>query len=81
MVNEMLPELQHSSDIIYENGQRLNEDQHFMDHIEHEVPIQVYLGAEHYDIGFVEWFSRHHVRINDVEYDRSRFTFISRPGY
>lgn len=80
MVNEMLPELLHPSEI-YENGQRLSEDRHFLDHIVHEVPIQVYLNAEHQDIGFVERFSTSHVRINDVEYDRSRFTFISRPGY
>jgi len=80
MVNEMLPDLHQSSEI-YENGQPLDEDRHFLDHIVHEVPIQVYLGAEHQDIGFVERFSTSHVRINDVDYDRSRYKFVSRPGY
>ena len=80
MVNEMLPDLELQSEI-YVNGQRLHEDRHFLDHIVHEVPIQIYLGREHQDIGFVEQFSTSHVRVNHIDYDRSRFTFISRPGY
>ena len=79
MVNEILsgsPE-----PVWYENGQRLYEDRHFQDHIDHGVPIQIYLDGVHQDIGFIERFNRHSVRVNNMNYDRRRFTFISRPGY
>ncbi|OUM95576.1 MAG: hypothetical protein A9Z00_14155 [Thermobacillus sp. ZCTH02-B1] len=65
----------------YENGQRLCEDRHFQDHMDHGVPIQIYLDGVHQDIGFIERFNRRFVRVNNVDYDRRRFTFVSRPGY
>lgn len=80
MVNDMLPDLDCLINL-YENGERLDQDKHFLDHIEHEVPIQVYLDGEHVEIGFVERFCSRYVRINNVDYDRTVFTFISRPGY
>lgn len=79
MVNEMLSES--ALLVTYENGQRLYEDQHFQDHIDHGVPVQIYLEGVHQDIGFIDSFNRRSVRVNDIDYDRNRFTFISRPGY
>jgi hypothetical protein len=79
MVNEMLSE--NALLVVYENGQRLYEDRHFQDHIDHGVPVQIYLGGVHQDIGFIERFNRRTVRVNRTDYDRGRYTFISRPGY
>lgn len=66
---------------MYTNGQQLTEDDHFLDHIEHEVPIQIYFEKQHNDIGFVELVSVHYVKVNNTLYSRNFFTFISRPGY
>ncbi|HEY0828764.1 MAG TPA: hypothetical protein VGE40_11750 [Bacilli bacterium] len=66
---------------MYENGQHLTEDNHFQDHIEHEVPVQVYLEKTHDDIGFVEKVSQDYIKVNDTFYSRQMFTFVSRPGY
>ncbi|AGA59738.1 Putative uncharacterized protein [Thermobacillus xylanilyticus] len=79
MVNEMLS--RSALFVVYENGQRLHEDQHFQDHIDHGVPIQIYLGGVHQEIGFVEWFNSRSVRVNNIDFDRNVFTFVSRPGY
>jgi len=80
MVNEMLPDILLDS-CVYFNGQQLTEDQHFLDHILHHVPIQVYLASEHQDIGFIAQFCDRYVHIDGSRYERNRFTFISRPGY
>ncbi|GAB2715763.1 hypothetical protein ACFQWB_16955 [Paenibacillus thermoaerophilus] len=66
---------------MYTNGQRLYDDKHFMDHLDHEVPIQIYLDGKHKDIGFVERVSEHFVRVNNTYYNRSMYWFVSRPGY
>lgn len=66
---------------MYVNGQILTEDLQFQDHIDHEVPIQIYKNNHHNDIGFVEQVSSHYIKLNDTFYNRSHFTFISRPGY
>ena len=66
---------------VYLNGQPLFEDRHFLDHIDHEVPIQIYWDKEHTDIGFIESFCEDYVVVNQVLYNRRQFTFISRPGY
>ncbi|MFD2671542.1 hypothetical protein [Marinicrinis sediminis] len=66
---------------LYYNGQALTEDIHFEDHIEHAVPIQIYEENAHYDIGFVERYDGSHVIVNQTRYPRSRFHFVSRPGY
>jgi len=79
MVNEMLSKS--ALLVIYENGQILYEDRHFRDHIDHGVPVQIYLDGVHQDIGFIEQFNRRAVRVNNIDYDRSRYTFVSRPGY
>lgn len=80
MVNELLSRWSPLAEV-YVNGQRLHKDRHFKAHIIHGVPIQIYLDNVHQEIGFIERFTKHYVRINNVDYDRTRFTFISRPGY
>lgn len=66
---------------MYYNGQVLLEDQHFMDHLKHEVPIQVYYNEHHHDIGHVQSLCPLFIKINNIFYNRKLFTFISRPGY
>ncbi|WP_248929099.1 hypothetical protein [Paenibacillus hamazuiensis] len=66
---------------MYVNGQQLTEDDHFREHLEHGIPIQVYEQALHRDIGFIDDFTEHFIKINSVLYNRRLHTFISRPGY
>jgi len=65
----------------YENGQILALDKHFLDHMDHEVPVQIYSNNEHSDIGFIELFCEDYVKVNNIPYNREAFIFISRPGY
>lgn len=66
---------------MYLFGQILTQDIHFLHHMEHEIPVQVYLGPQHADIGYVCSISRHFVRIGPVYYNRGIYRFVSRPGY
>lgn len=66
---------------MYLNGQQLTDDNHFQDHIEHEVPIQIYLEQKHDDSEFVEKISPDYIKVNDTFYSRRVFAFISRPSY
>lgn len=66
---------------MYRFGQILVEDIHFLDHMEHGIPVQVYYLSKHLDIGFVHGISRDYIKIGEYYYSRSRYTFISRPGY
>jgi len=66
---------------MYSNGELIFADFHFNDHCEHQVPVQIYWGREHSDIGFVEQYSQGFVKVNNVFYNRMQFTFVSRPGY
>jgi hypothetical protein len=66
---------------MYSNGQMISEDRHFLDHIEHEVPVQIYLEAQHRDIGFVERITPSFIKVNSTYYNRHLYTFVSRPGY
>lgn len=66
---------------MYKNGQRLTDDTHFADHIERNVPIQIYRNNLHDDIGFVQEITSLYVKVNDTFYRRDQFRFISRPGY
>jgi hypothetical protein len=66
---------------MYENGQKLNADVHFLDHIEWGVPVQVYFQGVHRDIGYVEYYSEYFVKVNNTYYNRKFFEFVSRPGY
>ncbi|XEC94986.1 hypothetical protein AB6A23_27620 [Paenibacillus tarimensis] len=80
MINILVREAD-TEDIVYLNGQQLVDDQHFEDHIEHHVPVQIYLTGQHTDIGFIEQYCPKYVKVNHTFYTRSEFTFISRPGY
>ncbi|MOA64880.1 hypothetical protein D3C78_1910800 [compost metagenome] len=66
---------------MYSNGQSLIHDFHFQDHFEAGIPVQVYYQNMHKDIGFVEYYSLHFVKVNNILYNRHLYTFISRPGY
>lgn len=66
---------------MYLFGQSLTQDIHFLDHMEHEIPVQVYLGTKHEDIGYVCGISRHFIRIGPIYYKRGIYRFVSRPGY
>lgn len=65
----------------YTNGEALDQDFHFQDHIDCHIPIQIYRNNQHVDIGFVERYSSPYVKINNTYYHRNSYTFISRPGY
>lgn len=66
---------------MYVNGQMIYMDKHFQDHIEHQVPIQVYDGKRHRDIGFIDQYDHQYINLNNNAYLRSDYIFISRPGY
>lgn len=66
---------------MYMNGQLIFDDRHFMDHMYSEVPIQVYHGRHHSDVGLIEYYGKDFVKVNNIFYNRKQFTFISRPGY
>ncbi|MEF3312779.1 hypothetical protein PV433_28245 [Paenibacillus sp. GYB004] len=66
---------------MYSNGDHILEDGQFQDHMEHEVPVQIYLERNHRDIGYVERFTPSFIKVNSTYYNRSLYTFVSRPGY
>ncbi|WP_240666775.1 hypothetical protein [Longirhabdus pacifica] len=66
---------------LYYNGQAIFDDTHFNDHLESEIPIQIYSKDEHEDIGFIDNFNNNFITVNNNNYNRECFTFISRPGY
>ena len=66
---------------VYENGQVLTDDLHFVDHLDQDVPIQIYRNNLHDDIGYVQEVSPLYVKVNDTFFRRDLFRFISRPGY
>jgi hypothetical protein len=66
---------------MYLFGQELTVDVQFYDHIEHEIPIQIYHDHNHADIGYIVGYSDHFVMVNQTCYSRKQFTFVSRPGY
>ncbi|MNH88551.1 hypothetical protein D3C73_410610 [compost metagenome] len=66
---------------MYRNGQSLVDDTHFQDHFEADIPIQIYYQSVHRDIGFVEYYTLHFIKVNNTLYNRHLYTFISRAGY
>jgi len=66
---------------MYDNGQTLTQDLHFQDHLEACVPVQVYYQNSHKDIGFIEYYTTHFIKVNNIFYNRFLYTFISRAGY
>ena len=66
---------------MYLNGQMIYDDRHFQDHMQFGVPVQIYHGKIHSDIGLIEYYGKEFVKVNNIFYSRKQFTFISRPGY
>jgi hypothetical protein len=66
---------------VYMNGQMIYDDRHFLDHMYSEVPVQIYYGRRHSDIGLIEYYGKEFVQVNNIFYNRKQFTFVSRPGY
>ncbi|TXK78236.1 hypothetical protein FU659_20795 [Paenibacillus sp. N3.4] len=66
---------------MYLNGQQLSLDHHFQDHTDAGIPVQVYYQNLHKDIGFIEIYNEHFVKVNHTFYNRKTHVFVSRPGY
>ena len=66
---------------MYLNGQQLSLDLHFQDHADASIPVQVYYQNLYKDIGFIEIYNVHFVKVNNTFYNRKTHVFVSRPGY
>ncbi|MDO7908571.1 hypothetical protein Q5741_19465 [Paenibacillus sp. JX-17] len=62
-------------------GDILIYDSQFLFHLKHRVPVQVYEGELHVEVGQIARFNDHFVEIGQTLFNRKRFTFVSRPGY
>ena len=62
-------------------GQRLTLLRHFQYHIQYGVPVEIYRDNAHVDIGVLTAVDESFVELQGTLYNRSLFTFISRPGY
>lgn len=66
---------------MYHFGQALITDLHFLDHMKHGIPVQVYCRKQHVDIGFVQGVTQNYIKVGTYYYSRDLYSFISRPGY
>lgn len=66
---------------MYFFGQTLVKDIHFLDHMMHGIPVQVYRQGVHQDIGYIRGISRDYIKVGDYYYSRCLHRFVSRPGY
>ena len=62
-------------------GAILTLQRHFQYHIQYAVPVQIYKENVHVDIGVLTAVDEGFVELQGTLYNRSLFTFISRPGY
>ncbi|UQZ34232.1 hypothetical protein C2I18_12240 [Paenibacillus sp. PK3_47] len=62
-------------------GDILTLQRHFQYHIQFAVPVQIYREGEHVAIGIVTAADEGFVELQGTLYNRSLFTFVSRPGY
>lgn len=62
-------------------GEILTSQRHFQYHIQHAVPVEIYKGSVHIDIGILTAVDEGFVELQGTLYNRSLFTFVSRPGY
>lgn len=62
-------------------GDILTLQRHFQYHILNAVPVEVYRGNAHVDIGVITAVDEGFVELQGTLYNRSLFTFVSRPGY
>jgi hypothetical protein len=62
-------------------GEILTLHRHFQYHIQYAVPVEVYRGSTHIDIGVLTAVDDSFAELQGTLYNRKLFTFISRPGY
>jgi hypothetical protein len=62
-------------------GEILTHQRHFQYHIQFAVPVEVYRGDVHIDIGVLIAVDEGFVELQGTLYNRNIFTFVSRPGY
>lgn len=62
-------------------GELLTHQRHFQYHIQYAVPVEIYKGDVHIDIGVLTAVDEGFVELQGTLYNRSLFTFVSRPGY
>ncbi|WP_410512958.1 hypothetical protein PaeBR_00195 [Paenibacillus sp. BR2-3] len=62
-------------------GEILTLQRHFQHHIQYAVPVEVYRGNVHIDIGVLTAVDDSFAELQGTLYNRKVFTFISRPGY
>lgn len=62
-------------------GEPLTLQRHFQYHLQYAIPVEVYQGNVHVDIGLLTAVDAHFAELQGTLYNRTRFTFISRPGY
>ncbi|MFP4978589.1 hypothetical protein ACE6ED_24495 [Paenibacillus sp. CN-4] len=62
-------------------GEVLTLHRQFQYHIEQGIPVEVYRDGVHVDIGLLTAVDTHFAELQGTLYNRSRFTFVSRPGY
>ncbi|KKO51550.1 hypothetical protein [Paenibacillus sp. DMB20] len=61
--------------------QKLTHHSHFQYHMKHAIPVQVYEQGCHKNVGLITAVDAQFVEIEGTLYNRSFYTFISRPGY
>ncbi|GAB6928019.1 hypothetical protein JCM10914A_20020 [Paenibacillus sp. JCM 10914] len=61
--------------------QKLTHHSHFQYHMKHGIPVQVYELGCHINVGLITAVDTYFVELEGTLYNRSSFTFISRPGY
>lgn len=62
-------------------GEILTLHRHFQYHIQYAVPVEIYQGNTHVDIGMLTAVDEHFVELQGTLYNRSRYIFVSRPDY
>ncbi|CAH1058592.1 hypothetical protein [Paenibacillus pseudetheri] len=62
-------------------GAILTHQRDFQYHIQYAVPVEIYRGDVHIDIGVLTAVDEGFVELQGTLYNRSIFTFVSRAGY
>jgi len=62
-------------------GEILTLQRHFQYHIQNAVPVEVYRGSIHVDMGVLSAADDSFAELQGTLYSRRVFTFVSRPGY
>ncbi len=64
-----------------QQGEPLTLHRHFQYHLQYAIPVEVYCGDVHVDIGVLTAVDASFAELQGTLYSRSLFTFISRPGF